>query len=175
VTAQQAVPDPDTDSLMVGDLDAWLASIAPTLLAYFVRRVVPAEDAADLLGETLLQLWRRADALPDDPHDARMWAFGVARNVLRGHRRTNQRRSALAGRLRNELSSIDEVAHPADERVLDLRAALDRLKPIDQEILRLVHWDGLSLVETATVVGLREGTVRSRYHRVRGRLRRQLG
>ncbi|NGN92523.1 sigma-70 family RNA polymerase sigma factor [Nocardioides sp. KC13] len=159
---------------MVSEVDDWLVSIAPTLLAYFVRRVVSAEDAADLLGETLLQLWRRADALLDDPHDARMYAFGVARNVLRGHRRTNQRRSALAGRLRSELSSVDEVAHPADERVMDLRAALDRLKPIDQEILRLVHWDGLSLVETATVIGMREATVRSRYHRVRARLRQQL-
>lgn len=160
--------------LAAGDLDDWLASIAPTLLAYFVRRVASAEDAADLLGETLLLLWRRADAIPNDSGRARMWAFGVARNVLRGHRRTDQRRSALAGRLRLELSSLDEMAHSTDDRVLDLRAAIDRLKPIDQEILRLVHWDGLSLIETAGVVGMREGTVRSRYHRVRARLRRQL-
>ncbi|MFD7078035.1 RNA polymerase sigma factor [Nocardioides sp. NPDC059952] len=175
MNARQVASDLDRGGLSAGELGDWLVSIAPTLLAYFVRRVAPAEDAADLLGETLLLLWRRSDAIPNDPDDARMWAFGVARNVLRGHRRTNQRRSALARRLRLELSSADELVHPADERVLDLRAAIDWLKPIDQEILRLVHWDGLSLVETAAVVGMREGTVRSRYHRVRARLRRQLG
>ncbi|NYI76258.1 RNA polymerase sigma factor [Nocardioides panzhihuensis] len=69
----------------------------------------------------------------------------------------------------------DVLAHPADVRVLDLRSALERLKPIDQEILRLVHWDGLSLVETAELLGKRAGTVRSRYHRARSSLRRQLG
>lgn len=174
MTARHVASDLDCDGLAAGELDDWLRSIAPTLLAYFLRRVTPAEDAADLLGETLLLLWRRAEAIPNDPEGARMWAFGVARNVLRGHRRTNQRRSALAGRLRLELSSVDEVVPPADERVLDLRAAIDRLKPIDQEIVRLVHWDGLSLIETAAVVGMREGTVRSRYHRARARLRRLL-
>lgn len=174
MTARQTAADLRHGGLVAGDLDDWLVSIAPMLLAYFVRRVTPAEDAADLLSETLLLLWRRVDAIPTDPDGARMWAFGVARNVLRGHRRTDQRRSALVGRLRLELSSADEVAHPADERVLDLRAAIDRLKPIDQEILKLVHWDGLSLIEAAAVVGMREGTLRSRYHRARARLRRQL-
>ncbi|MBC7278385.1 MAG: sigma-70 family RNA polymerase sigma factor [Nocardioides sp.] len=146
--------------------------MAPALLAYFVRRVTPPDEAADLLGEALLVLWRRADAIPDEERAARMWAFGIARNVLRGHRRTSRRRSALANRLRAELAASDGLAHPADVRVLDLRSALERLKPIDQEIVRLVHWDGLSLVEVAELLGKSEGTVRSRYHRARSSLRR---
>jgi RNA polymerase sigma-70 factor (ECF subfamily) len=152
------------------DVEEWLGVMAPTLLAYFVRRVTPPEEAADLLSEALLVLWRRADALPLEEDAARMWAFGIARNMLRGHRRTSRRRSALADRLRAELVSV-EPALPVDERVLDLRSAVDRLRPIDREIVRLVHWDGLSLVEVAELLGKREGTVRSRYHRARTALR----
>lgn len=158
-----------------GEVEDWLGATAPALLAYFVRRVVLPDEAADLLGETLLVLWRRADAIPDEERAARMWAFGIARNVLRGHRRTSRRRLALADRLRAELEAGGDLAHPADERVLDLRSAIDGLKPIDREIVRLVHWDGLSLVDTAELLGKREGTVRSRYHRARSALRQQLG
>jgi RNA polymerase sigma-70 factor, ECF subfamily len=171
VTAEQTV----RSGMQRGGIEGWLAAMSPELLAYFVRRVVPSEDAADLLGETLLVLWRRADAIPDDDRAARMWAFGVARNVLRGHRRTSLRRSGLTDRLRAELGSSGGVAPPADVRVLDLRAAIDRLKPIDREIVRLVHWEGLTLVETAELLGRREGTVQSRYHRARSVLRKQLG
>lgn len=158
-----------------GEVEDWLGGMAPALLAYFMRRVAPSDEAADLLGEVLLVLWRRADAIPDDERAARMWAYGIARNVLRGHLRTSQRRSALADRLRAELESGGDLEQPAYERVLDLRSAVERLKPIDREIVRLVHWDGLSLVETAELLGKREGTVRSRYHRARSVLRQQLG
>ncbi len=39
---------------------------APGILAYFSRRVEPGHDAADLLAETLLVVWRRASSLPTD-------------------------------------------------------------------------------------------------------------
>ncbi|MEI7058438.1 RNA polymerase sigma factor [Nocardioides sp. CCNWLW239] len=171
MTADQTIPAADR----ADEIEDWLGVMAPMLLAYFLRRVTPPDEAADLLAEALLVLWRRAEAIPAEDRAARMWAYGVARNVLRGHRRTSRRRSALTERLRAELASTEEVAHPADDRVLDLRSAIERLKPIDREIVRLVHWDGLSLVEAAEVVGMREGTVRSRYHRARSVLRGQLG
>jgi RNA polymerase sigma-70 factor (ECF subfamily) len=51
------------------------------LLAYFSRRVTPVEDAADLLADTLMAVWRRVADLPADGTGARMWMFGVARRV----------------------------------------------------------------------------------------------
>ena len=145
------------------------------LLAYFMRRVSPVEDAPDLLAETLLVLWRRADAVPRDPTAARMWAYGVARRVFATHRRGATRRSALADRLRQELatgshSTDDEQDRPADR----VHFALSTLPDLDQEIIRLVHWDGLSLVEVSGVLGRRQGTIRSRYHRARTALKREL-
>ena len=36
------------------DVEAFIGSVADELLAYFARRVIPHEDAADCLSETLL-------------------------------------------------------------------------------------------------------------------------
>src|SRR5690606_16892409 len=58
---------------------------APALLSYFARRAVQREDAADLLAETLLVLWRRSRSLPDADDEIRPWMFGIARNVLMHH------------------------------------------------------------------------------------------
>jgi RNA polymerase sigma-70 factor, ECF subfamily len=145
------------------------------LLAYFTRRVSPVEDAADLLAETLLVLWRRADAIPPDQTAARMWTYGVARRVLATHRREATRRSALADRLRQELATQPHHTDDDNGELLErLHTAMARLPDLDREIIRLVHWDGFSLVEVAGVLRRRKGTIRSRYHRARKSLKREL-
>lgn len=138
------------------------------LLAYFHRRVEDVADAADLLNETLLVLWRKARAVPEDDAEARMWIYGIARRVLATQRRSDRRRSALHERLRAELVA------PSTEDLGDvqaLREALTQLPLIDQEIIRLIHWDGFSQVEVARLLELPEGTVRSRHGRARVKLR----
>jgi RNA polymerase sigma-70 factor (ECF subfamily) len=62
-----------------------------SLLNYFLRRTVTAEDAADLLGETFLVIWRRERSMPADVTQARMWMFGIAKKVLSGQRRSSTR------------------------------------------------------------------------------------
>jgi len=143
------------------------------LLGYFLRRVSSAEDAADLLGETQLVVWRRVDQLPCEPLAARLWMFGIARRVLSTYRRAGTRRVALADRLRQELEARGPVAQPSRDGE-ELRALLLELSHLDQEIIRLVHWEGFSLAEVATILDTRPGTIRSRYSRARVTLRRAL-
>ncbi|WP_186526353.1 RNA polymerase sigma factor [Leekyejoonella antrihumi] len=146
--------------------------LAPQLLNYLVRRVDPVEDAADLLSETLLVMCRRTRALPSDDHEARLWAFGVARRVLATHRRGAARRAALVDRLRDDLqNAVDEPATGQEAMLLEAVGALD---PLDQEIIRLIHWDGFSQVEVARILHRRPGTIRSRYARARETLKAQL-
>jgi RNA polymerase sigma-70 factor, ECF subfamily len=152
-----------------GRIDKLMRAEARALLAFFTRRVGNPEDAADLLGNTFLVLWRRVKDVPEDDTQARMWMYGVANRVLADYRRGNFRRSALTARLRLELADHDIA--PEVESVLVIRAALERLDPLDAEIVRLVHWEGFSQVEVAGVLGKRPGTIRSRYHRARGQLR----
>ena len=148
---------------------------APALLAYFKRRVSEPEDAADLVAQTLLIVWKRVDALPDDSTEARMWLFGIARLTYRQHLRGRRRHVALADALRENLSRhATDVIDAVDGRHLDLRAALATLPEIDREIVRLVHWDGFTLEQVAAHLGKPAGTIRSRYHRARARLRSAL-
>lgn len=136
-----------------------------------MRRVAAAEDAADLLNDVLLVVWRKADGVPDDPTGARMWMFGVARNVLSSHRRASGRRSALHERLREQLTEPDG-GEEGDE--LAVRDALAQLELLDQEVMELLFWDGFTQAQVATLLGILEGTVRSRTHRARQRLRQIL-
>ncbi|QEO09538.1 RNA polymerase sigma factor [Protaetiibacter larvae] len=152
---------------------ALVDSASGDLLGYLVRRVSPAEDAADLLGEALLIAWRRRRELPDDPERARMWLFGVARRVLANHHRGVRRRLALAERLHLELAGFAaaQSGDPADsDEGREVRAAVAALPDELRELVMLVHWDGFGIGEAAELLGVNASTARTRYQRARGLL-----
>jgi RNA polymerase sigma-70 factor, ECF subfamily len=148
-------------------VSAVVKAIAPDLLAYFERRVNPPEDAADLLGETLLIGWRRASAIPADAERARMWFFVTARNVLANYRRGVRRRSEVADRLRTEVHRVSRLETAVSWSGTPVAEAISALPEELAELVRLVHWDGFSLVEAAQLLGVGDSTGRSRYARAR--------
>jgi len=152
------------------DLPRLIDESKRALFAYFARRVVSTDDAADLTSEVLLTLWRKVDAMPAEPVDARMWMFGIARNVLANHRRALSRRRNLSDRLKGE-ALVSGDSRPVRD---DVWEALEALSAGDREIIQLVHWDGFSLAEAAKILGKKPGTVRSRYSRARAKLRADL-
>lgn len=144
------------------------------LLAYLRRRTDSAEDAADALAETFTTAWRRLEDVPDGPR-ARLWLFGVARNVLANGRRAEARRSALVERLGEQLATWDRDAGAVMAGDLDeIKAAFRRLGPDDREVLALTSWEGLRPDEVADVLGCSRGAARLRLHRARKRLAREL-
>lgn len=148
--------------------------LMPGLLRYFVRRATPREDAADLLSETLLVLWKHRTRLPDQPDEQRAWAYGIARKVLSNHSRKQARRSNLGQvhLLKASLAAVPPpVPSPAAEEALD---ALATLPERDQELIRLIVWDGFGVGEAGAVLGMKEATARSRYARAKARLRAEL-
>jgi len=144
----------------------------PSLLAYFSRRVQPPEDAAVLLNELLVVVWRKASSVPSQPEQARMWMFGIARNLVLTRQRGRTRRAALAGRLRDELAARPPET-PSDV-VITVRQAVASLPEVQRELVRLVHWDGFTLTEAATITGVSASTARSRYQLARRKLAREL-
>ncbi|MFK3677981.1 RNA polymerase sigma factor [Microbacterium sp. NPDC090218] len=152
------------------DLPRLIDGSKRALFAYFARRVVSTDDAADLTGEVLLTMWRRVEAMPSEPVEARMWMFGIARNVLANHRRALSRRRKLSDRLKGE-ALVSGDARPVRD---DVWEALDALPTGDREIIQLVHWDGFSLAEAGRILGKKPATIRSRYSRARAKLRADL-
>lgn len=146
---------------------------SPDLLRYFRRRVTEPEDAADLLAETGLTAWRRVRDLPADDEGARRWLFTVAHNTYLNHQRGSRRRHALADRVRTILSRAEQVSPPSDEGI-EVRDAIDNLPAELAEIVRLIHWDGLTVTEAAEVIGVSSSTARARYQRARAEVRETL-
>ncbi len=132
------------------------------ILRYLQRRSPDA--AADLLGETMLVAWRRRADAPSADGQVRLWLFGIARMCLRGHRRDESRRLRLTERV-----AVLAVTPPdTDEAlVLDVRAAIASLPEAQRELVELMHWEGLSIVDAASVLGTNASTARSRYAKAR--------
>jgi RNA polymerase sigma factor (sigma-70 family) len=144
------------------------------LLAYIMRRSPNAEDAADVLAETYLIAWRKLDGIPTGDR-ARLWLFGVARNLLMKGASQRRSRQTLVERLADELRNAHPPHTPIDdERASALRTALAALPERDREIVMLTAWEGLTPKQIAVVVGTPVNVVRVRLHRVRTRLKRDL-
>lgn len=141
--------------------------LMPALLAYFARRVLPSEDAADCLSETMIVLWRHRSRLPESDDARRAWTFGVARRVLSNQRRGRIRQLALADRVRAEV----RLTLPPADRDDEVAAALETLPERDAELVRLIIWDGFGVSEAGALLGLRAGASRTRYSRAKEKLR----
>ena len=114
----------------------------------------------------LWELLTSRDYLPALGDNARAWLFGVARNVLANQHRAARRSTDLAARLRHELG-VAIVAAP--EVPAEISAAFATLKPADQELLRLVAWEGLTPEELAVALDCSANAARIRLHRARTR------
>lgn len=149
-----------------------LDQCAGDVLRYLQRRVGP-DDAADLLGDTMMVAWRRVNLLPADAEGARMWIFGLARGTLLNHARGERRRLALTEKIRTHVMSARTA--PAADEGSDVRDALSQLSPELREIVQLVHWEGFTLAQAAQIVGIPAPTARGRYSRAKDELRVALG
>lgn len=162
---------------------AWIEVVvdenADDLLRYLQRRVEQPEDAADLLGRALLALWENGAKIPTSDTEARMWCFGIARNIVREHYRHTTRRLDLANRLRDYLldtashDNAADMAAEANSRANAVRAAVRALDKKSRELVMLVHWDGFTIAEAARVLAINESTARTRHSRALVRLKHQ--
>ncbi|MGH2416740.1 MAG: sigma-70 family RNA polymerase sigma factor [Candidatus Limnocylindria bacterium] len=180
--ASPPLADATVDELAIaasaGDVEAvgrlYDALVGP-VYRYVAVRVRRREDVEDL---THLVFERIMGALPRYQHNGRpfaAWAFRIARNAVIDHRRRMRPTDSLSG-----------IAEPSDgigldalsvrgEEIRELRAAMRRLTPDQQEAIALRYAAGLSAEEAARVMGRRAGTVRGLTFRAIDALRRHLG
>ncbi|MFD3659285.1 RNA polymerase sigma factor [Streptomyces sp. NPDC058659] len=149
------------------------------LHARLARRCPDEETVREVLQDTFVTVWRSAGG-----HRGRgeaggwLWVIAARRLV------DAQRARARAERTERAAAAPPEPAAPApsaEERVLagleygEVGAALDRISPELAEVLRATVVDGLTTRETARLLGIPEGTVKTRALRARRELRAALG
>ena len=151
------------------------------LHARLTRRCADPEVVREVLQDTFVTVWRSAGAHRGEETGGWLWTIAARRLI--DARRAQER----AGRL--ETTPIDTTrtvtgtapsAPSAEERVLtgleygDVGTALDRISPELREVLRATVVDGLTTRETARLLGIPEGTVKTRARRARAELRAAL-
>lgn len=149
----------------------------PTVLNYFRNKVGDAERG-DLVADTFLRGQRGLQTFRGDA-SFKTFILKIAHNTLVDHyrRRANERKHADARD--RELSAQDLARSPfsliADsQQARLLLEALRRLPHELQELLELRFWEELTGPEIAEVLGIPEGTVRSRLSAAKERLERGL-
>ncbi|MGC2486029.1 MAG: sigma-70 family RNA polymerase sigma factor [Acidimicrobiales bacterium] len=125
----------------------------------YVARRVPPSRVDDVVASSFTIAWQKFTKVenPSLPWMIRIASFEVS-NAERKARRT------ISDIRVDSLNDLAEVGAD-DFDGESVRSALTRLSRTDQEVLRLVHWDGLSRVDIAEVLGLTHNAVNVRYHR----------
>jgi RNA polymerase sigma-70 factor (ECF subfamily) len=140
----------------------------PWLYGLCLRLVHDGTAAEDLVQEALVGAFRDLPQLRD-PAAFRPWLSRIAVNVCRMHLRK------LLGRP-TELhpGSDSEATARQDEAPLHLGQALVQLSRRERRLVGLFYVEGLSHAELAEALSLSSGAVKSRLHRLRAKLRREM-
>jgi len=146
--------------------------------SYFVRRS-GTSSAQDLTAEVFLVAWRRIDDVPRG-EDTLLWLYGVAANVAAHQRRSIARGARLESRLRSvPTNGVDQPERQPEPLVVQraeydqVLAATARLRPADQEILRLAAWEELPHDQISRLLGCSVTAVDQRLHRAKKRLAKE--
>jgi RNA polymerase sigma-70 factor (ECF subfamily) len=140
------------------------------IYGFFRRRVAESAQAEELTQETFVALLRAA-ARYEPRALFRTYLYAIGFKILRAHRRKTAFRAAFFG---DRLSVPDPSKRDATESSLWVRRAVEKLEPMDREILLLREFEQLSYAEIADLLQLPLNTVRSRLFRARTALRNLL-
>lgn len=119
------------------------------------------EDCMDAIQETVLTIWQRMDTVREEQY-FQTWAIRVLINHCRG----------IARKAKSTLPleyAQQAVAAPGDMHTV-LREAIARLKEPERLVVVLFYVEGFSVSETAAILRIPAGTVKSRLHRARKQL-----
>ncbi|MEU9134784.1 RNA polymerase sigma factor [Streptomyces sp. NPDC048404] len=169
----------DTDAALLravsdGDSAAMAALYdrhAGWLHARLTRRCADPEIVREVLQDTFVTVWRSAGG--HRGAEAGGWLWTIAARRLVDARRVQERAARVE-------YAAPAPAPSAEDRVLarleygDLGTALDRISPELREVLRATVVDGLTTREAARLLGIPEGTVKTRALRARAELRKAL-
>jgi RNA polymerase sigma-70 factor (ECF subfamily) len=162
-----------TSRLQAGDVATWEAlyeRIHPAMLAYAERRLGKSEDARDAVSEAITRAVAGIDKLVASGASAEGWFFGILRHVvLDQHRRNYRRRTLKVSRDIIEDEPSEKIVMKEEWAIL--RAAFAQLPERDRDLLELRVVVGLSSEDTASVLGMRSGAVRTAQTRALSRLR----
>ncbi|MDJ1133848.1 ECF subfamily RNA polymerase sigma factor, BldN family [Streptomyces iconiensis] len=139
-----------------------------TVYRYIYYRVGGRATAEDLTSETFLRALRRIGTFTWQGRDFGAWLVTIARNLVADHFKSSRFRLEVTT---GEMLDANEVERSPEESVLEslsnaaLLEAVRKLNPQQQECVTLRFLQGLSVAETARVMGKNEGAIKTLQYR----------
>lgn len=139
-----------------------------TVYRYIYYRVGGKATAEDLTSETFLRALRRIGTFTWQGRDFGAWLVTIARNLVADHFKSSRFRLEVTT---GEMLDANEVERSPEDSVLEslsnaaLLDAVRRLNPQQQECVTLRFLQGLSVAETARVMGKNEGAIKTLQYR----------
>lgn len=149
------------------------ATHAASLQTYVTRILEDPQQSEDVVQETMLRAWRHAERFTRDDRHLDRWLVTVARNLAFDRLRARKVRPTEV----DPDEAADQITQDHAPTVVDsvlLEQALTTLSPKHRETLEHVYLAGYSTAETAALLGLPVGTVKTRTHHALRRLRMRL-
>ncbi|MFI5533774.1 ECF subfamily RNA polymerase sigma factor, BldN family [Kitasatospora sp. NPDC051853] len=141
---------------------------ADTVYRYIYYRVGGRATAEDLTSETFLRALRRIGTFTWQGRDFGAWLVTIARNLVADHFKSSRFRLEVTT---GEMLDSNECERSPEESVLEslsnaaLLEAVRRLNPQQQECVTLRFLQGLSVAETARIMGKNEGAIKTLQYR----------
>lgn len=140
---------------------------------YVYTRVGDRATAEDVTSETFVRALRRIDSLSFQGRDVGAWLVTIARNIVLDHVKSSRYRLEVATA---DMRDADRATDGPEDAVVahltnrELLACVQQLGSEQQEciVLRFIH--GLSVAETAQVMGKKDGAIKALQHRAVRRL-----
>lgn len=139
-----------------------------TVYRYIYYRVGGKATAEDLTSETFLRALRRISTFTWQGRDFGAWLVTIARNLVADHFKSSRFRLEVTT---GEMLDANEVERSPEDSVLEslsnaaLLEAVRKLNPQQQECVTLRFLQGLSVAETARVMGKNEGAIKTLQYR----------
>ena len=151
---------------------------APRLKGWLVNRGVISETAEDLVQDTLIKVWKKADKFDPQKASFSTWVYRLTRNCWIDHKRKHDRLQPTSPDVMQVLADqvVDETERNYDQMEADkaVNEALAELPPETKSMLQMSFFEGLSHSQIATRTGLPLGTVKSRIRAPLKRLQSRL-
>ncbi|MFJ8589206.1 ECF subfamily RNA polymerase sigma factor, BldN family [Streptomyces sp. NPDC093595] len=177
-TARRPTADSDSARMMdlveraqAGEAEAFgrlYDQYSDTVYRYIYYRVGGKATAEDLTSETFLRALRRISTFTWQGRDFGAWLVTIARNLVADHFKSSRFRLEVTT---GEMLDANEVERSPEDSVLEslsnaaLLEAVRKLNPQQQECVTLRFLQGLSVAETARVMGKNEGAIKTLQYR----------
>jgi len=164
-----------THQMTTADFTELYRRNATNVFYYLYSRVRNVADAEDLTSQTFVTALENLSGLRD-PLKFTPWVFTIARNKAFDFFRKAQRRPMADFDEELESAKAVEVtlSQTDQDRLCDLESLISRLRPLEQEYLRLRIVADLPFAEIASILNEPETRIKKKYYRLLERLQAQV-